>query len=624
MGVPRRLGVWLAGLLLLAGCTGCSWRAGTLEGQVVDAGGRPVARAQVAVFTSDPEQMSPSLDRVAWAATSAQGRFRVRLAPGSYSVSVTDPERGLGHRERLRVEAGTRRTLAGPIQLEPGACQLEGRIEGPSGHPLDATVVLLPVSPEYRPMYHQVLMAKAPRGRFRLAVPAGRYRFIPHHPGWWSEGAWVDVKGPRQTLHASLLPNPSTAPGAVKAFIRDHAVPLTTCEPHGEVEELEAMAGMFGSARLIGLGEASHGTHQMLRLKHRILEGCPQFTAIAMELSQAAGFYVDAFIREGGPEPWAQLPGSLQHEEFRDLVRWLRAIGQDPVRPRTIRFYGFDVDDPGPAFRWALGHLGRTRPGEARFLQAKLGNLPTTPCWTGPLPAPGQVQAWKAALDELEARVPPGAHATAAGRGQAAKYRRCLRLLRQFVELTPDRLEGARARERFMAENLDWVLHEEGPRAKVLLSAHNGHVTRAANGRSGYPALGWHLAQAYGQDYRAFALLFGGGAFHALEEDGGQVRTRLFQVSPVQGGTLDQALAATGEACFALDLHRLPDQGPVARWFRAPQGTWSIATRFAAGAPHESISTGPVTDAFDGLFFIRETTGLNLLERPPNPSWAAR
>jgi len=608
------MGVWLASLLLLAGCTGCSWRAGTLEGQVVNADGRPVAKAQVAVFVSDPEQMGASLDRVAWSTTNAQGRFRLRLGPGSYSVSVTDPDQGHGHRERLRLEAGTRRTLASPIQLEPGACQLEGRIEGASGQRVDATVILLPISPEFQPMYHQVLMAKARRGQFRLAVPAGRYRFMIHHPREWGTDGWVEVTGPRQTLRSKLLPAPSWAPRAVKHFIRDHAVPLATWEPQGAFEAHEAIAAMFGSARLIGMGEACHGTHQMFRLKQRILEGCPEVTTFAMEINQAAGFFLDEFIRDGGPEPWAQLPGSLQTEEFRGLIRWLRTLAQDPVRPRSIHFYGFDLDEPGPAYRWALRHLGRTRPGEAAFLKRELGKLPTTSCRTGPLPAPEQLQAWRAALDKLEGRA---ARATAVEPRQAERYRRCLRLLRQFVEMTPDRLEGARARERFMAENMHWILHEEGLRARVLISAHNGHVTRAATGRSGYPALGWYLAQTYGQDYRAFGVLFAGGEFHALEQDGSELNSRLFHVTPDQAGTLDQALASLGEPCFALDLQRLPDQGPVAQWFRAPQGTWSIASRFSSSAPHESILTAPITDHFDALFFLHQTTGLTFAADPP-------
>jgi erythromycin esterase-like protein len=62
------------------------------------------------------------------------------------------------------------------------------------------------------------------------------------------------------------------APSAVEDWIRTHAVHLNTVEPDSDFSDIKLILNSIGSAQLVCLGEATHGTREFFKLKHRVLE----------------------------------------------------------------------------------------------------------------------------------------------------------------------------------------------------------------------------------------------------------------------------------------------------------------------------------------------------------------
>jgi hypothetical protein len=60
----------------------------------------------------------------------------------------------------------------------------------------------------------------------------------------------------------------------VVQWIRSAAIPLATTEPRHGLADLEALRPLVGDARIVSLGEATHGTREFFQLKHRLLEFC--------------------------------------------------------------------------------------------------------------------------------------------------------------------------------------------------------------------------------------------------------------------------------------------------------------------------------------------------------------
>ena len=89
-----------------------------------------------------------------------------------------------------------------------------------------------------------------------------------------------------------------------------------------------------------------------------------------------------------------------------------------------------------------------------------------------------------------------------------------------------------------------------------------------------------------------------------------------FTVTPQAKGTLDAALGAAGLPVLALDLGRLPEQGPVRSWFEAPQGTWDIADGFSPAFADRFLQKGPIVACYDALLFVSRTSAATPCQKP--------
>jgi erythromycin esterase-like protein/beta-lactamase regulating signal transducer with metallopeptidase domain len=157
-------------------------------------------------------------------------------------------------------------------------------------------------------------------------------------------------------------------------------------------------------------------------------------------------------------------------------------------------------------------------------------------------------------------------------------------------------------RDRSMADNVKWIL-DQSPKAKIVLWAHNGHVS--TGGYRGYGSMGASLRKMYGDQMVVFGCAFNQGSFQAMERDKG---LRDFTVPPAPQGSLDAVFAATGIPLFALDLRQVPKSGAVAEWFSRPQKSRSIGAVYSEETPEAFMSSLKAPDTFDAILFVETTT----------------
>jgi hypothetical protein len=158
------------------------------------------------------------------------------------------------------------------------------------------------------------------------------------------------------------------------------------------------------------------------------------------------------------------------------------------------------------------------------------------------------------------------------------------------------------SRDTSMAENVKWIL-DHSPGARMVVWAHNGHVTTSAMG--GFQPMGASLRSALGDRMVAFGFAFNQGSFQAVEQGKG---LRSFTVGPSPEGSLDATLAAAGIPLFALDLRQVPASGPAADWLRQPHPAHSIGAVYSEGAAAQYLNRLDAIKSFDALLFVEKTT----------------
>jgi erythromycin esterase-like protein len=157
-------------------------------------------------------------------------------------------------------------------------------------------------------------------------------------------------------------------------------------------------------------------------------------------------------------------------------------------------------------------------------------------------------------------------------------------------------------RDSSMADNVKWIL-DNNPGAKIVLWAHNGHVSTANEG--GHGPMGASLRKMFGSQMVVFGFAFNQGSFQAIEQGKG---LRDFTVPPAPEGSLDATFAAAGIPFFALDLRAAPKTGPVAAWLRQPHRARSIGAVFSDSSAAQYLMDLDALHSFDVVLFVEKTT----------------
>ena len=136
----------------------------------------------------------------------------------------------------------------------------------------------------------------------------------------------------------------------VVAAVREAAHPVT-----GAPTDYDPLMAAIGDARVVLLGEGTHGTHEFYRERARITQRLVEekgFSAIAVEGDWPDSYRVNRYIRGIGGDATAEqaLAGFTgfptwmwRNTDVRDLAEWLRT--HDDAQPATADagFYGLDL-----------------------------------------------------------------------------------------------------------------------------------------------------------------------------------------------------------------------------------------------------------------------------------------
>lgn len=379
--------------------------------------------------------------------------------------------------------------------------------------------------------------------------------------------------------------------GALKASLKPINV-ADSANDTGKSDDLGYLKAL-APARVIGVGEGSHGTHEHFVLKARIFKALVQqygFTTLAFESNMAGAEAINAYISGQSGDLQAAVSGLgfkvWRTAEIRDLLTWMREYNAKRGGKPALTFVGVDMQDPG---------------GSARLL-AQLG------------PALKDAAAPFAALEpyQIDALVQDGAKRdtfvkqtdalvkAAAALPADAPRRADVQALARTVQQAVLAATGQGTRDDFMAENMLAALKAH-PQARAMLWAHNGHISKAPDPLS-QTGMGQRLAAALGRDYRTIGQTFSNGTISAVvmgQEDKG------LQPVPVAPAHPDSPEALAGPAPAALVLSDLKTP-TLNDYFATPRPLRGIGQSTLPGAAGYTFEVLP--KAYDVLIFTGKST----------------
>ncbi|MEW1635902.1 erythromycin esterase family protein [Streptomyces sp. NPDC093801] len=435
---------------------------------------------------------------------------------------------------------------------------------------------------------------------------------------------------------ASAAPSPPLAPGAsptsptsptspaspagVIRSLERAAHPLRSTDPGGSTADLRALGAMVGGAQVVGLGEATHGSHEFFTMKHRVFQYLVEehgFTTFALEMSWSAGLRIDEYLQGGSGDPQriAQetLAGSpWERDEFVRLIGWMREHNRRHP-DRRVHFMGDDLGGPklgDDIFERVLSSVATARPAELpRLKELYAGLRPFDDIFTHlrkPLP-----ERRESAARAQEALDLVSGHQEAGGEEYAWTVQHARNIAQTFAFATVDLADPAsvtsaeRLRDRAMADNVLWWQRRTGHR--MLLSAHNGHVGYLSAHPDMYPRTqGAVLRDRLGRAYAAVGFTFAGGSFltkDAFLEGGWKPVT----VPTARPGMHEHTLDQVGYRDFYADLRAAPAEARA--WLDRPRPVYDAGSTFTPD-PLPTLAIGRAYDVLVHLHRVRAADGL--------------
>lgn len=416
---------------------------------------------------------------------------------------------------------------------------------------------------------------------------------------------------------ASDGPATAQGPSPESLWLQSHAVRLSHVDPSASLDELEPLRQMVGDARVVALGEATHGTKEFFQMKHRILRFLVErmgFTAFAIEASWPEANRIDRYVRAGEGNPEVLLSGlyfwTWNTREVLDMIQWMR---QQNAAGRQVGFYGFDMQYPGMAIDNVLQFVRVVDSRAAAEFEQHLACLSVhANDARGQFPMPGyaaQPQAYRdACLADLswvetalaERQVAYGARSSEADWARAA---RSARVAVQYEQMRSGRV----TRDASMADNASWLLDQLGPQGKIVLWAHNGHVW------TGSGAMGHQLRQAFGRQLFVLGFDFALGNFTGVRYSGSSYQgLGVLSVERPVASSYEEYFAAAEIPEFLLDLRGHDLQSADSRWLAGPRSFRSIGCCYDPGAASSYWSQARLPDLFDAIVFF-ETSSPSIL-----------
>jgi erythromycin esterase-like protein len=409
---------------------------------------------------------------------------------------------------------------------------------------------------------------------------------------------------------------------------------------HGSAEKLPpperstefgTLFDRFGDARVVLLGEATHGTSEFYRARAAITQQlitAHGFTIVAVEADWPDAARIDRYVRHLAPadtarQAFERFPTWMwRNEEVLAFIDWLRLHNERLPPERRAAFRGLDVYSLGASIEAVLKYLDRVDPNAAAAARRRYGCLTPwqdEPADYGRAVLYGQKDPCEdkaiEQLNELLARRLDYLRQDGEAFFDAAQNARIVRAAERYYRIMyRGSAESWNLRDRHMFDTLQALLRAGGPDAKAVVWAHNSHIGNAAATAMGWQGefnIGELSRTAWGDDAVLIGFGTDRGTVAAADDWGGEMQVKA--VVPARPDSWEYAFRKAGVARSLTDW-RHPDRRALtealseARLERAIGVIYRPQTEFASHY-FEAV----LAEQFDAYVWFEETSAVTPL-----------
>ena len=424
---------------------------------------------------------------------------------------------------------------------------------------------------------------------------------------------------------APQLPLPTLPPDPAPAWLDANVHPFDGTHLSLPHTDLEFFRDIVGDARVVSLGENTHGTRDFFEMKARILRFLVEemgFNTFAIEATWPESRRLDHYVRTGKGDPRTLLSGlyfwTWNTASVLEMIEWMRSHNE---AGGDVGFHGFDMQHPGMALHNVREYVRAVDPENVDTVAEQLDCL--TRHANGPdgwrtssrsydIQVSSYHSACGAALNEVRHLLHANREKFAAvsGEGDFEVALQSLRVAFQYHLMEADNEN----RDEFMAENTVWISRQIGPEGRMVLWAHNSHVS------TGPRRQGSFLRQAFGNDMVVVAFSHETGQFSGRDLwPDGVSGYGPHSLQPPVPGSFESRFATAAAPMFVLDLRNLDTSRSATYWLGERLLFRSIGCCLS---PDYGIwFNTPLIEWFDVIIHFEQTGPTTIHSYSPPDSW---
>ena len=311
-------------------------------------------------------------------------------------------------------------------------------------------------------------------------------------------------------------------------WLEMHAKPLKTTNPNAPFNDLKPFKNMVGSASIVGLGEATHGAHEVFTMKNRIVNYLVSekgFTNLVLEEGWDRALELDRYVLTGEGNPSQHLSPVFKTKEMLDLLDWIRQYNANPKHTSKVRIIGMDIQSVNEnVYNNIIEYVKRTNSKLVPRIEEKIKGL---------MPVTKDMNTFESLTKEEKEKYISDAKQISALLEENKSYlngkskefawiKQNARIIEQFTTMLtspPDKPSDLYLKHDIaMYENVKWTEEHLG---KTIVWGHNGHVSKTNMLPFVYPKVaGQYLAEYYGKRYVSIGTSVYEGQYNVKNNDG--------------------------------------------------------------------------------------------------------
>ena len=403
-------------------------------------------------------------------------------------------------------------------------------------------------------------------------------------------------------LYKDFTPRKEPLDGRERKWLDKHVYPFDSL-----TTDFEELGRAVGNARIVGLGEATHGAGTVTMTRNQLAKYLIKekgFTMLALENSLNVIEAIDRFVSTGEGSIENILKQTFNwsnNQEFAELILWIREYNKNA--DKKVRIEGVDMQD----FSGILGRLNEM--SEGQFYQEIIHPVDSIIRYVDSEHRRNKGDVFSIPIHFTEeqrtiitasmSRLRQWAEKEIPERELRNRFLWYTNIVEQYMEM------DTAPRNRFIADNVVW-LSKQNPDTKILFFAHNSHVGKGSSVTDIREA-GDHLRERFGNDYYVIGTCFYQGTYMA-----GNIyknnRYMAVSANPGMPGSYEYLFESLKKPYIFLNWRNIPKTKENA-WlfqpmlFRIVGGIWN----------NNEYYPFPLTERFDAIVFMETTLPTNPL-----------